>query len=1308
MSSQDDDNGLNTNQSDRERKSQEISDRQYYEQNDCWLNIEICTSTSQPKLLQGLEQWLQLNLISHAQVKKLARNRLSCALPELKAIQPIAKAVREPESVAARKISANIVTQIWQGFLDELSIRWLLFLGIFLVVVSSGVLAASQWQNFPGFGQYLILLIYTSSFWGIGFWTSKQDLKLTSQTLSAIATLLIPINFWAISYLALGRNLIDWIVIVLAIVATATIATYKKKQPRLFSVLFWLLGCLHLCWNITLIPLLSIYSGITIVSSIYYKFLLPRYSTTNLLYLLAAWSLLLARRLVAEIHLTPYYCLAIAILAWLLATICLTRAKQSKSKGNRVTESTIIKDFVSKVCQIFSIILFIATWLQSVVAGVVLSPLFFYQTIGISILAIHLFYQRLTLYWRRQDLTAIFSIGLLTIYVSKELIFESFRERAIGFAVTISKTEYFPESVFGVTFFPYLILFVIVASWLYRRQKIQLALYTECLTLILGVVLTCLSLSNPIWRSLNLLGSTLTLGYVVKIRQPIRSSLIYSTHLLGLITLIQAIAIFFKISPPVWANILVVLSVIEWSIYLRQIKRRLDNKAFLIWRSCWYFGLLLSVVSYGFFCLEAFSQTANFYWRLLWLVTPAILTAIAKHTKILRQKRLATSLSCIALIIAQLLMFQQLETRFISLTVATGLMFVNALYLRQMAVTVVHLGFGLCLLASLFGSFIHGWNWLLIGAVTMLGLYRLGLYLQQVVDTPKFDYISQRQAHGILGVGVESKNFKLINKYITAVDYWAIVIGTLEIIILSVLYLFTSVNVEFQYLLTTVLVIGAIIWRYYPQPRNWTIYTVVWLTELLVIGVVSLVGGSGLTIAIANIIIGAIAIVTVRRTYRSNWHWRELNLSYVPLVYAVLAIVWRLPYHNAFTGLLTLNAAIIFLNTKANSDRVNVAIDYIAYLGISFGIYELVIYRIRFLSNGSISDNLTILALTTAAIAFSYRLIAWWNGQRQRTRIIFIGHLHWAVASILKIAAASVAVENAAINLTLVSVATSFCLGTYAVIQGKDSPLNSSKLNDWWVYVGTVEIAATLIYSRLIIDRLSLLDPWRVIFTCAIALLIYQIPWRDWGWRAAPWQRIASIIPAVMALAIAEDISYLNLSITALFYLRIAYGQQNIRWSYISLGFIDWGIVRSCCHNLEFISIPVTIGLSILYITQLDPYYRSHRQSRHYLRIVGCSVICVAALFYPSPIVSSALAFSLIFIGLGLKIRAFLFTGTITLVFSVIYQLIVLVMTYSFFKWIVGLFAGISSIAIAAQFEKQRSMFDRQLKNYSDRLQNWQ
>ncbi len=1321
-------------------------DRNSASLNDSWLSLEIYLPGNHPELLKGLDQWLQLGLISHGQVRKLCRNHLSCALPEIEAVKSISieknkVAETTDQSLVNVAPSPNIFSRILQGFLDELSIRWLLFLGIFLVVLSSGVLAASQWQNFPVFGQYLVLLIYTLSFWAIGWWTSKQaQLKLTSQTLTAIATLLVPINFWAISHLGLGNRLIEWLIIAFALVvltATVWFSPRRKKAAKntLGIPLFLLLSYLHLGWQIPLFSLVSVYGGITVISLLNYRLRRKQqqYPTVDLLLILATWSLLLARILITDVSLISNYCLAIAILGWLLATIYLTPTPKNNIPLNQQSSREIADTFFGKICQILSIILFVFTWMISVFGGIVESSLFFGQTVAISGLAIHLFSQRLRLYWRKQDLTAIFLLGLQTLYISKELIPSGLRNEALDLSVAVSKTEYFPESVFGVTLFPYVIIFVLIASWLYRRQKPQLADYAESLTLILGIGLTCLSLTNPTWRSLNLLFSTFTLAYVAKIRQPIRGNLIYATHLLGLITVINGIDFALpNLSKTFWGIILLALMSIEWTAYISQLKRKLKPTfSAVLWQSCWYFGLLLSAVSYTCFLAQintSFLSTNSFPWGLIWLVAPGMLTLIAKYTRSIQQRRLTTILSCLALMGAQLLVLGKPETRFIGLAVAMGLMSINAFNLRRTIVTVIHLGFALSLITSLFASLnlTNIWDWLLIGSATILGLYQLRLYLLQTSNSPKIDYISERTAHGILGVGVETKNFKLIAKYIKAADYWAIALIAIELAILSIIYLYLP-NLElegqyFSYLLTTGLIAGAILWRYRPQPNNLALYTLVWLGELFAWGLVMGWGQSSFIFAATNIILGIVALGIVGWLDQSLPSETKLNLSWVPLIYATCGILWRLQDFNAYTGLLTLGAGWILINTQQNNKQVNRIINYLGLAAISGGVYELVIYQMQSSTGGTIADGLTILALVSAAIAFTYRLTSWWYRQYNHgtlfnlnlSRVVLVAHIHWAISSILKIMAAGIAIEVAATpRLTSVSIATSFCLGIYAVIQGQDreenTSTNPSASNDWWVYVGLVEIFATLIYSRLIISQLSLFDPWRVIFTCAIALLIYQIPWHNLGWRATPWQHTALIIPALMALVTAEDISALSLLVTALFYLRIAYAQQNIRWSYISLGFINWLMIRfTWQHNPEFIWLGSIISLSILYIAQFDPYCQTHRQQRHYLRLMGSSIVCIFALLEQPGIIPGAISFGLIFLGLGLKIRAFLFTGTITLILTAIHQLVILVLTYSFLKWIVGLLAGICSIAIAAGFEKQRDQALNQLKNYSNKLQNWQ
>lgn len=1402
-------------------------------QDSSWLSIELYVKADGPELLTGLDQLMQLNLVSDAQVKKICRSNLSCVLPETEPVPSnLARGINTTaianetsvtilQQAVQTTVKPNIVTQIGLRFLEELSIRWLLFLGIFLVVISSGVLAASQWANFPNFGQYLILLVYTLSFWGFGFWSAKQDnLQLTSQTLRAIATLLVPINFWAMGHFGLGNNIWEWLTIALAFVAlTGSICfkSYFKPKPQLpetgnstseigeniprenkfFIPLFLIFSYLHLGWQIPVFlpvflpvfPILAVYGGILLLIWLHYQFLLPlqRYPTIRLLFLFAAWSTLLSRSLISHVDTSlnigvntsefASYNLAIALFAWLLGTISLTLASQNDSPGVSATDTLEDRDdteystesaatFLSRIWQFISIFILGFAWIISVRAGIWKEQVFFWQTVGISLLAIHLFGQRLTLYWRKRDLTAIFLIGLQALYVSKELIPASLRSQALDLAVGVSKTTYFPESVLGVTLFPYVILYVVGANWLYRQQKPQLALYTEWLTLILGLSLTCLSLFNPVWRSLNLLLATVTLGYVSYlgyIREPFsqsRKSLIYLTHLLGLVTIVNGIAVSLPdLSQSTWGSILVLLTVGEWSIYLRRGKHvkqprqiiqpqikitNVVNFISLLEQSCWYFGLLLGTLSYTCFLsqAEALPSPLTFRWGLAWLIIPGMLTLIAQYTCHMQQRRLATSLSCISLVLAQLLTFGLPGTRFMALVVAIALMFANSFNLRRTKVAFIHLGMGLGLIASLFHGFmsndlISDGYWLSLGGAMILLLYKFRLYLNKVSETPKFDYISQRTAHGILGVGIEAKNYKLIGKYIQAADYWAIALIALEISIVSIIYLDfrdlgIALGVAIPYLLATLLVAWGIFWRYQKQPNNLVLYALVWLGELFTIGLIIILGGSNLICAIANISLGLLSLLVLDRLAQGNSPWTRLNLAYIPIVYAALGTIWRGTHFSSYTGILTLGAAYILINTRQGNSKINTLINYLGLAGISCGIYELVIYRLSLSTTSSVADSLAVLALVAAAIAFTYRLGAWWYARRHRTvmlnfplpRIIAIAHLHWAISSILEMLAAAITIGNqigttatytiGPTQLTLVNLASSLCLGAYALIQGRrpdfetsadreklnganldETSLDRSSLdwgNDWWVYIGIIEIIATLAYGRLVISGLSFLDPWRVIFTCAVALGVYHTSWQNFGWCPTPWKRTALIMPTLTALVTAPAVSYLSLGLAAVFYLHIAYDQKNLRWSYGSLGLINWGIVKLIWQfNTEFIWLAAVISLSILYIAQLDPYFSAHGRQRHYLRLAGSGFLCVATLSHPDwGIILGIISFCLIFAGLGLKVRAFLYVGTVALILTVIYQLVILVLTYSFLKWIVGLLVGVGTIIAAAGFEKRR------------------
>jgi len=163
------------------------------------LTIEVTVKASQPVLLEGLDIWLRLGLLSHTQVKQLCRTHLVCSLPAMTLPESSAAVpALQTSEVSSTAISQtpNFISRILQSLMAEISVLWLLFLGVFMVVVSSGVLAASQWRNFPPVGQYGILFGYTLAFWVVSAWASRQqNLRLTARMLQIATLLIIPVNF---------------------------------------------------------------------------------------------------------------------------------------------------------------------------------------------------------------------------------------------------------------------------------------------------------------------------------------------------------------------------------------------------------------------------------------------------------------------------------------------------------------------------------------------------------------------------------------------------------------------------------------------------------------------------------------------------------------------------------------------------------------------------------------------------------------------------------------------------------------------------------------------------------------------------------------------------------------------------------------------------------------------------------------------------------------------------------------------------------------------------------------------------------
>ena len=1335
-------------------------------QSDRPVRIEITVSASQPKLLQGLDIWLGLGLISHTQVKRLSQQYLTCRLPELEIppppLLPEATSLRNMEMPIVPAAPPSLLSGMWQSFQDELSVRWLLFLGVFLVVVSSGVLAASQWRNFPPTGQYGVLWAYTVIFWGISVWTGKQDnLQLTTQTLQLISLLLVPVNFWAIDSFGLWRHPGEWVVVGVAAVTLSGITILNQSignnSSRLTSpaVLILWLSYLHWGWYWSIFPLFAVYLGVlgtTIflpqrsvirgeeIANNSLGLVLPHAPNGSLVVIYALIVLLGRGIFVVNLPIEELG-LAIAICGWLLARL--------GKPGESSPESAA---FASKIWDGIGASLLLIGWLVTV------GEVFPGQATAVSGLGIVFFSQRLQYYWRRLDLAVIFAIGLQTLFLLWRLLPGELQQIAIAIFTQVTGST---DALLSLALFPYLILWVGLTDWLFRLEKSRLARFGEWLTLWLGVVLSIIATVNPIVRSLNLALSTITLIIVTHRRLPIRVSLVYFSHIIGLLALGSTIDCWFpNLNKTIWAAILITLMVAEWGlsilgmdenhvsisasgssrlntafnrprdINLSPVQTRLITPQ--IWyRSCWYMGFVLAGLSYMLLWNErfnySFSTISNLgQWRLLWLLTPLTLTGVASITGEPRRKQVSWW-SVIALIMGQFLTLSIPGVRLISLALATGLMWLNTRYLPQLSAALITIGFGLSYVGMLLWDGMPGlsqlsladWFLALAIAISILWLLRRLLI----------------QRHGTLAA-----------LYAQASDYWAIALCSLELFLLSFHNLASYqqyISGGWQYLTASILISFAILYRWWQQPSDAGVYGISWAIEITIAESIILLNGTTLTLATANIIL---ALLTL---FLTDW-WlarntsslqrqggrgqgaeftprpsSELNsLEILPLIYAVIGIILRWQYFTPNTGFLVLGAALTAIGV-GRRHREGKIISYLGIAGISLAWYELVVYQMLQTPGGSLADGFTILALVAAAIAITYRCLAWlWQLRFGNTilnlsitEIATIAHIHWGISSFLIILAGASTLGTTP-QLRVVAMAVIWTLASYALLQGR-SPENAGNeqivsATEIWIYAGLTEVAATGIYARLTWTQLSIFDPWRVVIACAIACFLYQLPWRKWGWYPLPWQRYAIVSPLLTVGLNSATISAINLLVVAGFYAWLANRQSNLRWTYLSVFFGDWAMIRwlgnpELTDPLWYASI---IGLSLLYIAQFDPDFSGHqqRQTRHQLRLLGSSIIGLVALFshQETGLIPGMISIIAIFAGLGLKVRAFLFIGTGTFLATGFYQLVVLSFRYPFSKWVIGLILGILFISIAANFERRRAQIIAMVQNWINQLQVWE
>jgi hypothetical protein len=335
-------------------------------------------------------------------------------------------------------------------------------LGVFLVVVSSGVLAASQWEKFPASGQYGVLLAYTLSFWGFSFWAGRQDnLRLTGQTLLIVTLLLVPVNFWAMDSFRLWHNPLDWLTVAIAapILTVVTvllcnnrtlITNVSRNKLPLINILG--LSYLHWGWKLPSFPLIAVYVAMistTIITIYYYRQQQPTPTSKTVINIYAAviiygLLLLLTRAIfVAGVDVTQLG-LAIGICGWLTTWL----AQQEKQKLTSPQTSTSPPTPASPQLweKLGGVLLFLG-WLVAVTnhPG---------QAIAISALALSVERVRLYRYSLRVDLALLFVIGLQTTWLGWRLVPVGWQKLAIAFGTQFTQSQNEPWALVSIALFP--------------------------------------------------------------------------------------------------------------------------------------------------------------------------------------------------------------------------------------------------------------------------------------------------------------------------------------------------------------------------------------------------------------------------------------------------------------------------------------------------------------------------------------------------------------------------------------------------------------------------------------------------------------------------------------------------------------------------------------------------------------------------------------------------------------------------------------------------------------------------------------
>jgi hypothetical protein len=617
--------------------------------------LELMLLDDHPELLNGLDFWLKLGLISDSEVKRWAKQYLVSTVPEVSTtLAPIAKmnssvnsgqfilsGVVAPADDRIGETSQNsseaspepsIVTRILSGFMAELGVMWLLFLGVFLVVISSAVLASLQWNNFSTIGQYSILLAYTLAFGGAALWTERREnLRLTSQMLRAATLLIVPVNFWMMDGFQLWRSPIGVVIsIVAGLLLFGMQSLLLRSQSRLLQANYMGLSLLHWGWAISGLPIGAVYTGTIGTALIQLRSdstqanldsnsSTDRSSNLGSVIAVCGVALLIVRSVLGAQVSVSALGLAFAISGLIL---CWQRIERSEN-------------FVS----IVGALLLGIGWWVTLGSG--------WSALSVNGLILAVLWRRLRHRWEALVVSGLIVVGVQTFWLMQVIVPESLRLATLNIAMKFTEVNA-PWELLGLSFIVPLIATIAFSYDLKRAHKPELELVALRWATLIGGLFALPGLFNPAVRSVYFLMLFVILAAGNLLQQQSTSNtdspkpdypkpLVYLTQLVAIFAVLslcewQIIVLrTLQWSGVGWALVCIVGAVLEWTLCLSLRDR--------IWKkSAWVAGLILaslawcSLLSVGIYGKAGLSQLGigwgrlDLGWTLMWWVVPAVLT----------------------------------------------------------------------------------------------------------------------------------------------------------------------------------------------------------------------------------------------------------------------------------------------------------------------------------------------------------------------------------------------------------------------------------------------------------------------------------------------------------------------------------------------------------------------------------------------------------------------------------------------------------------------------------------------------------